>query len=384
MPGVLSSDVAARLSLRPFIVSLARSAEAKCSAFRAASARLVIRANSFRGRNLAVGFGISDGLALAALGLWIQLACRSFWFPRPRSPCCKPGLAVSKIRAAAIHIFSIRPVTSEVCWHFWPIRWPSNSRFNLARQNIYWAAGYATLMALVALCAAGLWRRSLVHHVPVESPKVKTAIDNDSAAKVAHPPRRWQRLHWIALSAVPSALLLAVTTHVTSDLAPIPLLWVIPLALYMFSFVLVFAPRQILPLRWMVRLQPYLIVAAVMAMLSTAAGPREVVLLGTVHLAAFFVVAMVCHGQLAADRPEASRLTRVLPLVIIGWRTGRTFLCDVGADLIHRYHRIPADDCGRVLSSTPQRLDRPAVYRSCQYTAFCGARHLLRRRVGMR
>ena len=115
-----------------------------------------------------------------------------------------------------------------------------------------------------------------------------------------------RRLRWLALSLVPSSLLLGVTTYISAEITPMPFLWVIPLALYLLTFVLVFAPRTILPLRWMVRLQPVLIVVTAATLLCSGAGAgmREVLIFGSLHLATFFVTAMVCHGQLAADRPS--------------------------------------------------------------------------------
>ena len=76
-----------------------------------------------------------------------------------------------------------------------------------------------------------------------------------------------RRLRWLALSLVPSSLLMGVTTYISAEVTTMPFLWVIPLALYLLTFVLVFAPRTILPLRWMVRLQPVLIVVTAATLL---------------------------------------------------------------------------------------------------------------------
>jgi hypothetical protein len=123
-------------------------------------------------------------------------------------------------------------------------------------------------------------------------------------------PRRraapWRlRLRWLALAAVPSALLLAVTAHITTDLAAVPLLWVIPLALYLLTFVLTFARRPWLAHGWMVRAQPFLLIP--LALLFS--GNLAFWLALPLHLGAFFVSAMVCHGELARTRPAAAHLT---------------------------------------------------------------------------
>jgi Flp pilus assembly protein TadD/SAM-dependent methyltransferase len=103
-----------------------------------------------------------------------------------------------------------------------------------------------------------------------------------------------------------------------------PFLWVAPLALYLLTFVLVFAPRTIVPLRWMVRGQPLLIVATAATLLCSGggAGMKEFLLFGSLHLATFFVTAMVCHGQLAADRPAPSQLTEFYLWMSLGGVAG--------------------------------------------------------------
>ena len=134
-----------------------------------------------------------------------------------------------------------------------------------------------------------------------------------------------RRLRWLALSLVPSSLLLGVTTYISAEITPMPLLWVIPLVLYLLTFVLVFAPRTILPLRWMVRVQPLFIVVTTAALMCHQAGMREVLLFGSLHLATFFVTAMVCHGQLAADRPAPSELTEFYLWMSLGGVAGGLF-----------------------------------------------------------
>jgi tetratricopeptide (TPR) repeat protein len=181
----------------------------------------------------------------------------------------------------------------------------------LASQSHWWAWVYGILMALIAGCAIRLWR-SRQH---VRSPE-DTSLSRPS-------PR--QRLHWIVLAFVPSSLLLGVTSHITSDIAPMPLLWVIPLALYLLSFVLVFARRSFLPIRWMTWTAPYLLVAAVASLFWSGDSSAEIILLRTLHLVTFFVVAMVCHGRIAAERPEASQLTEYYLLMSLGGVLGGLF-----------------------------------------------------------
>lgn len=134
-------------------------------------------------------------------------------------------------------------------------------------------------------------------------------------------PRRVAR--WVALAALPSSLLLGVTTHVSTDLAPVPLLWVVPLALYLVSFILVFARWPDRVHRAVGRVTPMLILFAVLTLLTYAAEPLALV--GLLHLAAFFGVCLVCHGELAKDRPPPEHLTAFYFWMSLGGVLGGLF-----------------------------------------------------------
>jgi len=194
------------------------------------------------------------------------------------------------------------------------------SHLTLAGQTGWWAAAYGLLMALMAVCAVRLWRSS-----PVSPTVAEAATREPEAGRVSDRPTILRRLRWLALAFVPSSLLLGVNTHISTDLVAMPLLWVVPLALYLLTFVLVFARRSILPLPWMVRAQPYWIVVAAGALAWNADTPTQLLSLGLLQLLAFFVTAMVCHGQLAADRPASSRLTEFYLWMSLGGVLGGLF-----------------------------------------------------------
>jgi hypothetical protein len=105
--------------------------------------------------------------------------------------------------------------------------------------------------------------------------------------------------------------MLSVTTYLTTDVAPIPLLWVIPLALYLLTFILAFARRPLIPLRLVNRTLPLVVLVVVVLLLSeattTRAGPVWILLV--FHLLALFWIALYCHGTLARMRPDPSHLT---------------------------------------------------------------------------
>lgn len=128
------------------------------------------------------------------------------------------------------------------------------SHLTLAEQTWWWAAAYGLLMALMVVCAVRLWRSS-----PISTMAAGAAALEQGTGQVSDRPSMLRRLRWLVLAFVPSSLLLGVNTYILTDLAPVPLFWVVPLALYLLTFVLVFARRSILPIPWMVRAQPYLI-----------------------------------------------------------------------------------------------------------------------------
>jgi hypothetical protein len=166
----------------------------------------------------------------------------------------------------------------------------------LSDQTRLWSAGFVALILLIAACGALLWK------VP-ETPPAASTID---AAPVAAPRGR-EIARWVFLAAVPSGLLVAVTAHISTDVAAVPLLWVIPLALYLLTFVIVFSRRPIIPHRLAVALQPFFILGLVAMLIFEPV--KTIVGQISVHIAVFFVFALVCHGELARSRPAPRYLT---------------------------------------------------------------------------
>lgn len=190
----------------------------------------------------------------------------------------------------------------------------------LGEQSAWWSWGYGGLVVMTSLCVVALWmaKRGAKDELPGSAPvapKETTIVDG---------PLTWsRRLKWIALAAVPSSLMLGVTTYITTDIAVVPLLWIIPLALYLLTFILVFARRKIFSHRWMARIFPIAVIILLLVLLSEATRPVTLIVAG--HLLAFFLAAMVCHGELARDRPPASHLTEFYLLMSVGGVLGGIF-----------------------------------------------------------
>ncbi|HVX14494.1 MAG TPA: fused MFS/spermidine synthase [Pirellulales bacterium] len=187
-------------------------------------------------------------------------------------------------------------------------------RLTLPAQGASWCTGYGAFMLLAAVCLPAVWRR----HKPM--------VDEPATVYSAARPTIGARASWLALAFVPSSLLLGVTAYLSTDVSPVPLIWVVPLALYLFSFVLVFSRSP----PWLHRLfavaLPLLVLAQIYHLFEQHAGQHYSMLrLTGIHLAAFFSAAMVCHGELARRRPAPRFLTEYAFCLSLGGVLGGMF-----------------------------------------------------------
>lgn len=175
-------------------------------------------------------------------------------------------------------------------------------------QTWAWAGVYLLLIVMSGGCAM-LMRKGIDARAP--------APDRASAA----PLTVTRRLKWVLWAFLPSSLMLGFTHYLTTDIAAVPLLWVVPLALYLLTFILVFAKRRVL-LPSAFRLVLPLMVLGIWIV--TAYKPPMFVVIAA-HLSAFFLLTMFFHGELARDRPEAVHLTEFFLLLSVGGALGGLF-----------------------------------------------------------
>lgn len=181
----------------------------------------------------------------------------------------------------------------------------------LSRQNQIWAVVYILFLVSSLGCVL----------VMLKSSRTGTS----EAVAVQHEPRiaLKRRLYWILLAFIPSSLLFGVTSYITTEIAPTPLLWTIPLALYLVTFVLAFAGKNLLPERLAKHALAALALLLTLVLAASATEPTTAIVL--VHLCFFFVAAIVCHHKLAGDRPTASRLAEFYLCVAAGGMLGGVF-----------------------------------------------------------
>ncbi|MEO0412759.1 MAG: fused MFS/spermidine synthase [Pseudomonadota bacterium] len=202
--------------------------------------------------------------------------------------------------------------------------------FSLPNQAAGWFCGYLALMVLLFGAALLTARMKLRPNRPLET------VASASAGTIS-----WaQRRRWLFLSAVPSALLLAVTTYITTDLVAIPLLWVIPLALYLLTLAIVFAKRPIISHKLMMELQPFCVIAALLTMNVLDGIP--VTILGGIAIAAYFTTTMVAHRRLADERPDAAHLTEFYIFMSLGGVIGGSLVALVAPVVFNSIVEYPA------------------------------------------
>ena len=186
----------------------------------------------------------------------------------------------------------------------------------LGDQARLWTAGYAVFAVLAAACGLYAWRRPAAgQHVPAP------AVAASSAA--AEPLTMARRVRWVALAFVPSSLMLAVTSYISTDIAAVPLFWIVPLALYLLTFTLAFGRHAATASRVARRALPLLVVPLALFMIARVSDPLAPILL--LHLGAFTAIALNCHADLAADRPDAGRLTEFYFWLSFGGMLGGLF-----------------------------------------------------------
>lgn len=187
--------------------------------------------------------------------------------------------------------------------------------FNTSSQMNWWSGFYVVLTLMLAACAGYLY---------------KYYIKNKKAAlkktKKENAPDILTKLRWIGLAFVPSSLMLGITTYITTDIASIPLFWVIPLAIYLLSFVFAFMPNTPIYERSLnahISLVMAVVVLLIFYKIQIATGLALPLLI--MHLFMFFAVAMVCHGQLAKTKPDTKYLTEFYLLISVGGVLGGAF-----------------------------------------------------------
>jgi hypothetical protein len=199
------------------------------------------------------------------------------------------------------------------------------SLLTLRAQAWTWSVGFAGLAVLIAF-AAMIAARGANGHVTAH-------------AETSTPPTVRDRVTWIALAAIPAGLVIAVTAYISTDVAAAPLLWVLPLALYLLTFVAVFREKPWFSHDLVIKVVPF--VAAPLA-ITLLGGDREYWLATmALNLLALSVLALACHGKVYARRPEPARLTEFYLWTSFGGVIGGIFAGLLAPHLFNQTYEYP-------------------------------------------
>jgi len=253
-------------------------------------------------------FGITVGLPFFALSANAPLLQRWFSLTDHRD-AENPYFLYSASNAASLIILCAYPFIIE-----------PNTR--LGGQTFSWAVGYIALLGMLLLTALTFIRRL----APVSEVVATKSVASTTGWK--------QKAFWVLLAFIPSSLMLGVTSYMTNNIASTPLLWIMPLALYLLTFVIVFANKPIVTANGLSKLFPWIVIFGLFLIgpdfshdfgafkISTAMSPMvEIALLLTVY----FIISLYCHSILVEKRPVASGLTEFYILMSLGGVIGGVF-----------------------------------------------------------
>ena len=198
----------------------------------------------------------------------------------------------------------------------------------VTRQSTLWMIGYGLFAALGIACAV----TAMVHGSRPEARSEHGSTAPDRAVS------RDDRLFWLLSAAVPSALLMGVTQYLTSQIAPVSLLWVLPLSVYLATFIAAFARRQLVTTAKVSRLLAILAVVTALTLLARIYDPAWAISL--LHLGLLGTAGLLCHTRLAESRPSTSHLTEYYLLISTGGALGGSFgalVAPVAFDFIAEY-----------------------------------------------
>jgi SAM-dependent methyltransferase len=256
----------------------------------------------------------------------------------------------SRTGAAAYHLFAISNFASFVALLSFPFL--VEPRLSSHRQAQLWSALY---VVFVVVCSLTAWmsRREIANAGPVTTAEPADQTAQDSAVAQQHvespsPRRDW--ILWLALSACGSVLLLATTNHLTEDVAPVPLLWVLPLALYLLTFTMAFARRSLYS-RWLMARLIAVLLDSLGYAIYDPSFTESVQVAVPLFCLGLFVCCLFCHGELARLRPAPERLTTFYLVIAAGGALGAVFVGLIAPVLFSATYEYPLALCFAALAA---------------------------------
>lgn len=264
------------------------------------------------------------------LGLLAAAAGLLFFVLSATGPLLQAWYSRANGRPQPYWLFAVSNTASLAALVAYPLVWERVASTRM--QSVVWSWCFG---GFVLLCGWLCWRnwrdQSETDQRDVE--------EGSGAAEDAARPSWRQLAQWLTLAAIGSMLLLSITNHITQNLAPVPLLWVIPLALYLVTFILVFQPRPFYP-RWLVlRLLSLLLAAAGYALYNVLFEmPAQVAV--PLYAAVLFAGCWFCHGELSIRRPAAQQVTAFYLAIAGGGAIGAVAVGLIAPHVFDNYYEL--------------------------------------------
>ena len=193
----------------------------------------------------------------------------------------------------------------------------------LRTQAWFWSAGYALFLLAYGACA---W---MLPHYSLRAERPSVQLDN-----AGNKPKKTLLLLWLALAACASAMLLSTTNLISQEIAVIPLLWVLPLCVYLLTFIICFGAE-----RWYRRRIFHTLYALAFsaALVVLSASAPHILIQITVFCVALFAVCMVCHGELVKHKPGSEFLSSFYLTIASGGALGSIFVVLIAPHIFQRF-----------------------------------------------
>ncbi|HKS97731.1 MAG TPA: fused MFS/spermidine synthase, partial [Terriglobia bacterium] len=253
------------------------------------------------------------------------------------SPLLQAWYAKTQSGARPYRFYALSNIGSLLALVSYPIviePWISTSH-----QAFAWSAGFAAVLLLCAVIALAPGRTGAPREPRQPAEVTPTVIVSASVGQRTARLTAGLRVLWLALSACSSALLLAITNHITQNIASVPFLWILPLSLYLLSFVLCFDARGAYHRGLFLRLLGISIGGMAYALAPSFAGlPWKVMI--ALFCAGFFVCCMFCHGELERLKPAPRHLTQFYLMIALGGAIGAMFVALIAPAIFSGYYEL--------------------------------------------
>src|SRR5688572_7322865 len=264
----------------------------------------------------------TSGPAMAILALLGATIGLQYFLLSTTSPLVQAWFWRRYHHAVPYRLFALSNFASLLALLSYPVT--IEPALTLVQQSISWSAAYAVFAVLCAATAIATLRHS--SGLPDDGPASAEAVPST-------PPTLGERAMWVALSATGSCLLLAVTNHLTQNIASIPFLWVVPLSIYLVTFILCFDHP-----RWYLRPLFLLAAAVLLPVMAWYSDSLDLWVAAPLYAGGLFVVCMVCHGELYRMRPGPAHLTTFYLMISVGGALGALAVGFGAPSLLHGYY----------------------------------------------